>query len=29
MNNTNGYGPYDAADAWKRTVSFFAETLKK
>jgi carboxymethylenebutenolidase len=28
-NNTNGYLPDDAADAWKRTVSFLAETLKK
>jgi carboxymethylenebutenolidase len=28
-NNTNGYRPDDAADAWKRTVSFLAETLKK
>jgi carboxymethylenebutenolidase len=28
-NNKGGYRPDDAADAWKRTVSFFAETLKK
>jgi carboxymethylenebutenolidase len=28
-NNTNGYLPDDAADAWKRTVSFLADTLKK
>jgi carboxymethylenebutenolidase len=28
-NNKNGYRPDDAADAWKRTVSFLAETLKK
>jgi len=28
-NNTNGYRPDDAADAWKRTVRFLAETLKK
>ncbi len=28
-NNKGGYRPEDAADAWKRTVSFFAETLKK
>ena len=27
--NPAGYRPDDAADAWKRTVSFFAETLKK
>jgi dienelactone hydrolase len=27
-NNKDGYRPEDAADAWKRTVSFFAETLK-
>jgi len=28
-NNKGGYRPDDAADAWKRTVSFLAETLKK
>jgi carboxymethylenebutenolidase len=28
-NNKDGYRAEDAADAWKRTVSFFAETLKK
>ena len=28
-NNTGGYRAADAADAWKRTVSFLAETLKK
>ncbi|MGA7908786.1 MAG: dienelactone hydrolase family protein [Candidatus Sulfotelmatobacter sp.] len=28
-NNKTGYRPDDAADAWKRTVSFLAETLKK
>ena len=28
-NNKAGYRPDDAADAWKRTVGFFAETLKK
>ena len=28
-NNTGGYRPDDAADAWKRTVSFLAATLKK
>ena len=28
-NNKGGYRPDDAADAWKRIVSFFAETLKK
>lgn len=27
-NNKDGYRPDDAADAWKRTVSFLAETLK-
>jgi len=27
-NNTTGYRADDAADAWKRTVSFFAATLK-
>ncbi len=27
-NNKTGYRPDDAADAWKRTVGFFAETLK-
>jgi carboxymethylenebutenolidase len=27
-NNKTGFRPDDAADAWKRTVSFFAETLK-
>jgi carboxymethylenebutenolidase len=27
-NNKTGYRPDDAVDAWKRTVSFFAETLK-
>jgi carboxymethylenebutenolidase len=28
-NNDNGYRPADAADAWKRTVKFLAETLGK
>jgi len=28
-NNKDGYRPADAADAWKRTVDFLAETLKK
>ena len=28
-NNKTGYRPEDAADAWKRTVSFLAENLKK
>jgi carboxymethylenebutenolidase len=28
-NNKDGYRPADAADAWKRTVAFFAENLKK
>jgi carboxymethylenebutenolidase len=28
-NNKTGYKPDDAADAWKRTIAFFAETLKK
>jgi carboxymethylenebutenolidase len=28
-NNKDGYRPADAADAWKRTVDFFAATLKK
>jgi carboxymethylenebutenolidase len=28
-NNKGGYRADDAADAWKRIVSFFAETLKK
>ena len=28
-NNKEGYRPADAADAWKRTVDFFASTLKK
>jgi carboxymethylenebutenolidase len=28
-NNKTGYHPDDAADAWKRTVAFFAENLKK
>jgi len=28
-NNKTGYRPDDAADAWKRTVKFFAETLGK
>lgn len=27
-NNKAGYRPEDAADAWKRTVNFFASTLK-
>jgi carboxymethylenebutenolidase len=27
--NTPGYRPEDAADAWKRTVSFLADNLKK
>jgi carboxymethylenebutenolidase len=28
-NNKSGYRPDDAADAWRRTVSFLAENLKK
>jgi len=28
-NNKDGYRPEDAADAWQRTVTFLAETLKK
>jgi carboxymethylenebutenolidase len=28
-NNKDGYRAADAADAWKRTVTFLAETLKK
>jgi carboxymethylenebutenolidase len=28
-NNKDGYRAADAADAWKRTVNFLAETLKK
>lgn len=28
-NNKEGYRPADTADAWKRTVDFFASTLKK
>ncbi len=28
-NNKAGYRPDDAADAWKRTTDFFAQTLKK
>jgi carboxymethylenebutenolidase len=28
-NNKTGYRPDDAADAWKRTVAFLAENLKK
>ncbi len=28
-NNKTGYRPADAADAWKRTVNFLAENLKK
>jgi carboxymethylenebutenolidase len=28
-NNKDGYRPADTADAWKRTVAFLAETLKK
>jgi carboxymethylenebutenolidase len=28
-NNKTGYRPDDAADAWKRTVTFLAENLKK
>jgi carboxymethylenebutenolidase len=28
-NNKTGYRPDDAADAWKRTVGFLSETLKK
>jgi carboxymethylenebutenolidase len=28
-NNKEGYRPADAADAWTRTVDFFATTLKK
>ena len=28
-NNKDGYRPQDAADAWNKTVSFFASTLKQ
>jgi carboxymethylenebutenolidase len=28
-NNKDGYRPDDAADAWKRTIDFLAQTLKK
>jgi carboxymethylenebutenolidase len=28
-NNKNGYRPADAADAWQRTVAFFAANLKR
>jgi carboxymethylenebutenolidase len=28
-NNKQGYRPQDAADAWDRTVKFFAQNLKK
>ena len=28
-NNKAGYRPDDAADAWKHTIKFFADTLKK
>ena len=28
-NNKDGYRPKDALDAWKKTVAFFASTLKK
>ena len=28
-NNKDGYRPKDAQDAWKKTVAFFASTLKK
>jgi len=28
-NNKQGYRANDAADAWKRTVDFLANTLKK
>jgi carboxymethylenebutenolidase len=28
-NNKDGYRAADAADAWQRTVSFLAGTLKK
>lgn len=28
-NNPDGYRPADAADAWKRTISFLAENSKK
>ncbi len=28
-NNKEGYRPKDAQDAWKKTVAFFASTLKK
>jgi carboxymethylenebutenolidase len=28
-NNKTGYKPNDAADAWRRTVKFLADTLKK
>jgi len=28
-NNKAGYRPDDAADAWKRTITFLADTLKK
>jgi carboxymethylenebutenolidase len=27
-NNKDGYRPNDAADAWKRTTDFLAQTLK-
>jgi carboxymethylenebutenolidase len=27
-NNKAGYRPDDAADAWKRTITFLADTLK-
>jgi carboxymethylenebutenolidase len=29
LNNKDGYRAADAADAWQRTVTFFADTLKK
>jgi carboxymethylenebutenolidase len=28
-NNKEGYRAEDAADAWKRTLTFLADTLKK
>jgi carboxymethylenebutenolidase len=28
-NNKAGYRPDDAADAWKKTITFLADTLKK
>jgi carboxymethylenebutenolidase len=28
-NNKDGYRPKDAADAWKKIVSFFAANLKQ